>query len=97
MTSQLTVKTVERDEDHYHVRFRDADDFDELESPDWANELAEAELSGSDVRMGEDDTDEWLVQSVRVPVHLVDDDGDASRKALQVVTVVTEHQATDSV
>jgi hypothetical protein len=96
MTSQLTVKAVEHYEDHYHVRFRDADDFDELGTPDWASELAEAEVPGSEVRMGEDETDEWLVQRVSVPVSLVDSEGDASRKALQVVTVVSEHEAPDS-
>lgn len=34
MTSQLTVQAVERYDDHYHVRFHDADDFGELETPD---------------------------------------------------------------
>lgn len=92
MTSQLTVMGVDRQEDYYHVRFRDAEEFDELATPDWARELAEAEVSGSDVRMGEDDTDGLVIQSVHVPVSLVDDEDDASRKALRVVTAVTEHE-----
>ena len=92
MASQLTVETVERDEDHYHVRFRDTDEFDELETPEWASELAEAEVPGSEVRMGQDETDEWLVQRVSVPISLVDSEDDASRKALEVVTVVSEHE-----
>lgn len=96
MTSQLTVKAVERYEDYYHVRFRDADEFEELETPDWATDLAERDVPGSDVLLGKDDTDEWLVQRVRVPVTAVDDEGDASRKALQIVTPVSEHEAPDS-
>jgi hypothetical protein len=54
------------------VRFRDADEFDELETPDWARELAEGEVSESDVQMGQDDTDEWLIQRVRIPVSHAD-------------------------
>ncbi|WP_324664985.1 hypothetical protein [Haloarcula sediminis] len=96
MTSQLTVKAVEEHGNHYHVRFRDEEELDNLETPDWAADLAESEAPGSDVRMGEDDTDKWVVQSVRVPVGLVDGEDDASRKALQVVTVVSEHDAPES-
>jgi len=96
MTSQLTVKAVDRYEDYYHVRFRDADEFDELETPDWASELVEAELPRSEVWMGQDETDEWLVQSVRVPVNRMDDEGDASRKALQVVSLITDYEMFDS-
>ncbi len=96
MTSQLTVTGVEEHGDHYHVRFRDDEELDELETPDWAAELAESEVPESDVRMSQDDTDEWLIQSVRIPVTHVDSEDDASRKALQVVTVVSEHDTPDS-
>ena len=96
MTSQLTVKAVDRHENNYHVQFRDADELADIETPDWARELAEAEMPGSDVRMGQDETDEWLVQRVRIPVTLADDEDDASRKALQVVTEVSEHESPDS-
>jgi|GEM_PF-411005 hypothetical protein len=96
MTSQLTVKAVEEHDDHYHVQFRDADEFDELATPDWARELAESELPGSDVRMGRDETDKWLIQSVRVPVSRADDEGDAARKALQVVTLINDHEMFES-
>lgn len=96
MSSQLTVKAVDRQGDHYHVRFRDPDDFDDLETPAWASELAESELSGSDVRMGRDETGEWLIQRVRVPVDRADGDDDASRKALQVVSLITDHETFES-
>lgn len=96
MTSQLTVTGVDHHEDHYDVRFRETDEFEQLETPDWASDLAGAEVPGSEVRMGQDDTDEWLVQRVRIPVARVDDEADAARKALQVVTVVSEHETPDS-
>lgn len=96
MTSQLTVKAVDHHVDHYQVQFRESNDFDDLETPDWAKELAETELSGSDVRMGRDETDDWLVQSVRVPGDRVDGEGDASRKALQVATLINDHEMLDS-
>jgi hypothetical protein len=96
MTSQLTVTAVERREDHYDGRFRDDDELDDVGTPGWAQDLADSAVSDSEVRMGRDDTDEWLVHSVRVPAAAVDSDDDASRKALQVVTVVSEHDAPDS-
>jgi len=92
MTSQLTVQSVDHTGDYYHVRFRESDEFDGLETPDWASELAETELSGSDVQMGRDETDDWLVQRVRVPADRVDGEGDASRKALQVATLINDHE-----
>ncbi len=46
--------------------------------------------------MGLDETDEWLIQSVRVPVTAVDDEGDAARKALQVVSLITDHEMFES-
>lgn len=91
MVSQLTVKSVERRDDHYRVNFRDADSFDDLESPDWAQELAEEKTPGTDVLMGQDDSDDWLVRSVLVPFDVADSDEDASRKALEVVTVIGDH------
>lgn len=95
MVSQLTVESVDRDDDQYRVKFRDAETFDELVSPDWAQELAEQAVAGTDVRMGQDDSDDWLVQSVLVPNDTVDSDDDASRKALEVVTVISERHAPD--
>jgi hypothetical protein len=95
MVSQLTVEVVEEHGDHYHVIFRDAESFDTLESPDWATDLAESEVPGSDVRMGQDDTDEWLVQSVLIPVSEGDSEDDASRKGLRAVTEISERDQPD--
>jgi len=96
MSSQLTVTAVDHGEDYYRVQFRETDEFDELATPDWASELAATELPGSDVQMGRDETGEWLIQSVRVPTAGVDSEGDAARKALQVVSLLTDHEMFDS-
>lgn len=95
MVSQLTAKTVEEHSDHYHVVFRDSESFDELETPGWATDLAESEVPGSDIKMGQTGTDEWLVQSVLVPTSDVDGEDDASRRALEVVTVISERTQPD--
>jgi hypothetical protein len=89
MASQLTVKTVERRDGYYQVRFRDPDALDGIRTPEGANGAARSVVPGSKVRMGLNDDDEWLVQSVLVPVDGVRDDDDASRRALEVVTRVS--------
>ena len=91
MASQLTVETVEQGDEYYHVRFRDPDSFEEIRTPDWANNPARSVVPESRVRMGQnDDDDEWLVQSVLVPIDGVDDRDDASRKALEIVTKISD-------
>lgn len=90
MASQLTVKKIERDGRYYDVRFRDPETFRALRSPASANRTARSVVPESKVRMGQTDDDEWLVQSVLVPIDAVEDDEDASRKALQIVTKVSD-------
>jgi hypothetical protein len=90
MASQLTVKTIERDDEHYHVKFRDPDTFREIRTPNWASNPARAVVPESKVRMGQNDDNEWLVQSVLIPISGVDDTDDASRKALIIVTEIAE-------
>lgn len=95
MVSQLTVESVDLQDRQYVVKFRDTDTFDELVSPDWAQELAEAEVPDSDVRMGQDESGDWLVQTVMVPRTTVEGEEDASRKALKVVTAISERDQPD--
>jgi hypothetical protein len=89
MASQLTVETVEQGDEYYHVRFRDPDSFEEIRTPDWANNPARSVVPESRVRMGQND-DEWLVQSVLIPVDGVEDSDDASRRALEIVTKISD-------
>lgn len=90
MASQLTVKAVEESDEYYHVRFRDPDTFEEIRTPDWAANPARSVVPESKVRMGKNDDDEWIVQSVLIPTGGVDDGDDASRKALEIVTKITD-------
>jgi hypothetical protein len=65
VTDEPNVETVEPGDDYYHVRFRDPDGFDDIRTPDWAQNAAESVSEGAEVRMGNRD-DEWEVQSVLV-------------------------------
>ena len=80
---------VEEGDDYYHVRFSDPDEFEEIRTPDWANDPAGSVVSGSEVRMGRDD-DDWLVQSVLIPLDSVEDSDDASRRALEIASKIAD-------
>lgn len=61
------VNEVETEDDYIHVRFHDPDEFDEIRTPDWAENPAHSVSEGSEVRMGqEDESDDWDVQSVLI-------------------------------
>jgi len=61
-------KTVELEDEYYHVRFRDPDEFSEIRTPDWATTVAEDVEEESKVRMGQrDGNEDWVVQSVLIP------------------------------
>lgn len=65
------VETVETEDEYVHVRFRDPDQFDEIRTPDWAEQPAHSVSEGSEVRMGkESGGDDWMVQSVLVEKHV---------------------------
>ena len=58
---------VETEDEYIHVRFRDPDRFEEIRTPDWAEQPAHAVSSGSEVRMGkEQDGDDWKVEAVLI-------------------------------
>jgi hypothetical protein len=70
----LSVNTVEEGDDYYHVRFRDPDEFDEIRTPDWAEEPAQSVSEGAEVRTGDTEGDEdWEVQSVLVEKNVGED------------------------
>ncbi|MDS0300692.1 hypothetical protein NDI76_18240 [Halogeometricum sp. S1BR25-6] len=65
MTDEPNVETVESGDDYYHVRFRDPDEFDDVRTPNWAQNAAESVSEGAEVRMG-NRGDDWEVQSALV-------------------------------
>ena len=61
------VNKVETEDDYIHVRFREPNEFDEIRTPDWAEDPAQSVSEGSEVRMGQsDESDDWYVQSVLI-------------------------------
>lgn len=61
------VEKVETEDDYIHVRFRDPDQYDEIRTPDWADNPAESVSEGSEVRTGKvEGDDDWEVTSVLI-------------------------------
>lgn len=78
------VTTVDTEEDYIHVRFRDPDQFDEIRTPDWAEDPAQSVSEGSEVRMGqEEDSDDWKVESVLIKKSVGEDK--AKEEAKEIV------------
>ena len=62
-----SASEVETEDEYIHVRFRDPDQFEEIRTPNWADEPAQSVSEGSEVRMGQEaDGDDWAVQSVLI-------------------------------
>lgn len=63
--NMVSVDSVEIDDEYIHVRFRDPDDFDDIRTPDWAEDPAHFVSEGSEVRMGQaEKSDDWKEESV---------------------------------
>ena len=67
MADTPDVNKVEAEDEYVHVRFRDPDRYDEVRTPDWAEEPAESVSEGSEVRTGKvEGEDDWEVTSVLI-------------------------------
>ncbi|SFS97081.1 hypothetical protein [Halostagnicola kamekurae] len=67
MAETPDVETVETEDEYIHVRFRDPDRYDEIRTPDWADNPAESVSEGSEVRTGRvENGDDWEVTSVLI-------------------------------
>lgn len=67
MADTPDVNAVETEDDYIHVRFRDPDRYDEIRTPDWAENPAESVSEGSEVRTGKvEGEDDWEVTSVLI-------------------------------
>lgn len=68
MTDVPKPETVEKEDEYIHVRYRDPDGFERIRTPDWADEVSDSVVDGSEVRMGAlPDSDDWEIQSVLIP------------------------------
>jgi len=72
MAQTPDVDVVDTEDDYIHVRFRDPDRYDEIRTPDWADQPAQSVSEGSQVRTGKVDgtDDDWEVTSVLIEKHV---------------------------
>ncbi|MDS0476602.1 hypothetical protein [Natrinema sp. 1APR25-10V2] len=83
MADTPDVNTVETDDDFIHVRFRDPDRYDEIRTPDWAEQPAESVSEGSEVRTGKvEGEDDWEVTSVLIDKHVGEDKAEEQAKEI---------------
>ncbi|MXV62936.1 hypothetical protein GS429_12830 [Natronorubrum sp. JWXQ-INN-674] len=84
MADSPDVEMVTTEDDYIHVRFRDPDRYDEIRTPDWAENPAESVSEGSEVRTGNvDGDDDWEVTSVLIETHVGEDK--AEEQAREIV------------
>ena len=77
------IQKFEAGDEYHHVRFRSPDEFETIRTPDWAANVAESVSSGSEVRMGKYEDDDWSVESVLIPKNI--DEKLARSKAKKIV------------
>jgi hypothetical protein len=81
---ETNIADVETSDDYVHVAFRDADDFETIRTPDWAENAASSVVEGAEVRTGKKpDSDDWEVQSVLIPDDV--DEDEARDRATDIV------------
>jgi hypothetical protein len=91
MAQNPTISDVERGDGFFHVRYRDPDEFDRIRTPDWAERAASSVAEGSEVRTGDrKGDDDWLVQSVLIPVDVATTEDEAGNVADEIVAKIRE-------
>ena len=81
--NMVGVNKVETEEDYIHVRFRDPDQFDEIRTPDWAENPAQSVSKGREVRMGQEEgSDDWKVESVLIKKSVGEDKAEEQAKEI---------------
>lgn len=79
----VDVNKVETEDDYIHVRFRDPDQFDEIRTPDWAENPAQSVSDGSEVRMGQEEgSDDWKVETVLIKKSVGEDKAEEQAKEI---------------
>lgn len=84
MADTPDIDKVEPEDDYIHVRFRDPDRYDDIRTPDWAEQPAHSVSEGSEVRTGKvEGEDDWEVTSVLIDKHV--DEDKAKEQAREIV------------
>lgn len=79
----VSPNSVETEDEYVHVQFRDPDQFDEIRTPDWAEQPAHSVSEGSEVRMGKTKgDDDWKVESVLIDKHVSEDKAEEQAKEI---------------
>lgn len=79
----VSPNSVETEDEYVHVRFRDPDQFDEIRTPDWAEQPAHSVSEGSEVRMGKTEgDDDWVVESVLIDKHVGEEKAEEQAKEI---------------
>jgi hypothetical protein len=75
---------VEAEDEYFHVRFNDPDRYDTIRTPDWADNVSDSVIEGSEVRMGKKKgKDDWDVETVLIPLNVGEQE--AVEKAEKIV------------
>lgn len=83
MAETPDIDAVETEDEYTHVRFRNPDRYDEIRTPDWAEQPAESVSEGSEVRTGKvDGDDDWEVTSVLIEKHVGEDKANAQAREI---------------
>lgn len=84
MAETPDVDGVETEDEYIHVRFRDPDRYDEIRTPDWADDPAESVSEGSEVRTGKvEGSDDWEVTSILIKKNV--DEEKAEEQAREII------------
>jgi len=84
MANTPDINKVETEDDYIHVRFRDPDRYEEIRTPDWAEQPARSVSAGSEVRTGRlEGEDDWEVTGVLIDKHV--DEDTAKEEAREIV------------
>ena len=84
MADTPDINKVETEDDYIHVRFRDPDRYEEIRTPDWAEQPARSVSAGSEVRTGRlEGEDDWEVTGVLIDKHV--DEDTAKEEAREIV------------
>lgn len=83
MTDIPDIEMIDTEDEYTHVRFRDPDQFDEIRTPDWAENPAESVSEGSEVCMGQEEgSDDWKVEAVLIKKNVGEDKAQEQAKEI---------------
>ncbi len=75
--------TLRKEKDGYRVRFENPDQFLDIDTPRWANKIAQAVSEGSEVKMGKaKGSRQWRIQSIKLKEELSEEEALSSAREI---------------